>query len=250
LLCSESAPPREILGCELCTEDESVRLLRVVIGAMGRSQSPEHKHLFFKFQSALNLKNRLLFKAFPSVPWIFVHRDPVEVLVSHLGGSGSAGSGSAVCLKTQGSPAPQVLTILPGASRERASSLPEAQYCAAFLGALCTSALEAAEGLPLADAATDPAQEAAEAGAGTATGGGTGVGAAAGAGTGVAAGPGAGPGAGVGVGRAYFLRYDAEKLPQEFIDIVLPLHFHIAIPHGSRKEMLRVAGVYSKVRWK
>jgi len=40
---------------------------------------------FFKFQSALTFKMDRIIAAWPDTPWIFVLREPVAVLMSHLG---------------------------------------------------------------------------------------------------------------------------------------------------------------------
>jgi len=42
---------------------------------------------FFKFQSVLTFSLPEIRKAYPSVPWIFVYRNPVQVMVSHFKGT-------------------------------------------------------------------------------------------------------------------------------------------------------------------
>lgn len=41
-------------------------------------------NVFFKFQTSLLPNVELFLTAFPSVPWVYVHRDPVEVLASNM----------------------------------------------------------------------------------------------------------------------------------------------------------------------
>jgi len=65
------------------TDDQRVAWLRGVIRALGRQRHPEERHLFIKFDSWSVLDLPLIRKAFPLTPWLFVYRDPVEVLVSH-----------------------------------------------------------------------------------------------------------------------------------------------------------------------
>lgn len=58
--------------------------LRWMIGALGQARSGEERHFFVKLDSWHALALPLFRRAFPSVPWIFLYRDPVEVLVSQL----------------------------------------------------------------------------------------------------------------------------------------------------------------------
>ena len=58
--------------------------LRWMISALGRRRQDQEQHLFIKFDSWHTLSMRLIRRAFPDVPWIFVYRDPVEVIVSQL----------------------------------------------------------------------------------------------------------------------------------------------------------------------
>lgn len=65
------------------SHDAQADYVRAMIGALGQQRRPEERHLIVKFD-AWNIHDLpLLRRAFPDVPWIFVFRDPVEVLVSH-----------------------------------------------------------------------------------------------------------------------------------------------------------------------
>jgi hypothetical protein len=82
LVWSESTAPWKTLHqCTKCTQEQLVTILRGVMSAMGRTKA--HEHLFFKLQSSENIEEYT--KAFPDTPWIFLYRDPVEVLMSRLG---------------------------------------------------------------------------------------------------------------------------------------------------------------------
>ena len=65
------------------TDDQRVSWLRWTIGALGQPQDETTKHYLVKFDSWNVIDLALIQRAFPTVPWIFVYRDPVEVLVSH-----------------------------------------------------------------------------------------------------------------------------------------------------------------------
>jgi hypothetical protein len=55
-----------------------------MVGAFGRSRLDSRTRLFVKLDSWHTLALPLFRRAFPSVPWVFLYRDPVEVLVSQL----------------------------------------------------------------------------------------------------------------------------------------------------------------------
>jgi hypothetical protein len=66
------------------TDEQRIAWLRGIVSALGQPRNPGEKHLFIKLDSWHTLELPLLLRAFPGVPWIFLYRDPVEVLVSHL----------------------------------------------------------------------------------------------------------------------------------------------------------------------
>lgn len=63
-------------------EAQQIAWLRGIISALGRPRRKEEKHFFIKFDSWHMVYLPLIQKAFPNVPWIFLYRNPVEVLVS------------------------------------------------------------------------------------------------------------------------------------------------------------------------
>lgn len=65
-------------------EDEACDLFKSLVNAYGQPRLECQEKLFFKFTSWNVVRLRLLRKAFPEVPWIFIYRDPVEVIVSNL----------------------------------------------------------------------------------------------------------------------------------------------------------------------
>ena len=84
---SEPTPLDQILRAPArlrdLSEDQLVAWLRGMVAAMGRKRRTEERELFIKLDAWHVLMLPLLRRAFPNVPWIFLYRDPLEVLVSH-----------------------------------------------------------------------------------------------------------------------------------------------------------------------
>ena len=55
-----------------------------MVAAFGRRRGGRERHYFIKLDSWHTLALPLFRRAFPSVPWVFLYRDPVEVLVSQM----------------------------------------------------------------------------------------------------------------------------------------------------------------------
>lgn len=88
LVLSEAAPIDSILRAQVnhpqVTDEERVRWLRWMVNVLGQKRHDEERHLFIKFDSWHVLDLPLIERAFPGVPWIFLYREPVEVMASHL----------------------------------------------------------------------------------------------------------------------------------------------------------------------
>ena len=65
-------------------DEQHAAWLRWMIGALGQPRSGEERHVFVKLDSWHAMALPLFRRAFPTVPWIFLYRDPLEVLVSQL----------------------------------------------------------------------------------------------------------------------------------------------------------------------
>lgn len=63
--------------------EERVRLLRAIVGALGRDRTGNRRHFVVKLDSWHVFALPLFRLAFPNTPWVFLYRDPVEILVSH-----------------------------------------------------------------------------------------------------------------------------------------------------------------------
>jgi hypothetical protein len=110
------------------TEQERATWLRGLISALGQARNPDERHLFIKFDSWSILDLPVIREAFPDTPWIFLYRDPVEVMVSQIRQRGSQ--------------------MVPGVLDARSLGLdfvtarqisPE-EYCARALAAICEAA--------------------------------------------------------------------------------------------------------------
>ncbi|HTD22950.1 MAG TPA: sulfotransferase [Terriglobales bacterium] len=66
------------------TEADQAHLLRAVIGALGRPRHGDEQQCFIKFSSSAIAKMPLIRRVFPDVPWIFLYREPLEIVGSYV----------------------------------------------------------------------------------------------------------------------------------------------------------------------
>jgi hypothetical protein len=133
IVMSEPPPVDNILRSG-ADEADRIKWLKWIIGALGQKRFPEEENYYIKFDSWSTLELGSIRKAFPGVPWIFLYRDPVEVMVSQMRQRGAQMIPGAVG------------QLLPGMSVEEMLSMPAEEYCARVLGRFCESALEHALG--------------------------------------------------------------------------------------------------------
>jgi len=142
---SESAPPVDALfRTEAWSDDTRVEALRVLVRAMGRV--PGVERMFFKFQSAATGDAAAVLRAFPDSPFVFLKREPVEVMASLLGtytdamrrgadtGSVGQGRGGTPCTRTIRAPPEGMAAALGLASESELKSGGTEAYCAAHIG--------------------------------------------------------------------------------------------------------------------
>jgi hypothetical protein len=139
---SESDPINSALNaCQdttssTCDMDIHVQLFRDVVYLMGRTSSPKEKHMFFKVSSIGSKRIDVMQAAFPSLPWIFVYRDPVQTMMSHMDPAKlkhiRGGVPQAVCLRAKRRP-PQDLVALASQSGANVNELTNEEFCAAHL---------------------------------------------------------------------------------------------------------------------
>jgi hypothetical protein len=120
------------------SDAERIALVRATAEAFWAARSPEHERLFIKFSSWNVLELPLLRAAFPDVPWLFVYRDPVEVVASNLLRPGG-------WVREQRDPARA--SYLSGVAPARAVAMPRAEYCARVVDRYARAALANADPL-------------------------------------------------------------------------------------------------------
>jgi hypothetical protein len=93
IVLSEAGPIDDVLRAHFrdpeITEDQRVRWLQWLVAALACQRNPEEQHLFIKFDCWHVMLLPLIQRAFPSVPWVFLYREPLEVMASaqkQLGG--------------------------------------------------------------------------------------------------------------------------------------------------------------------
>jgi hypothetical protein len=65
-------------------EDRQARWLAAAVGALGQKRCGDEQRYFLKLDCWHTLALPLFRRAFPAVPWVFLYRDPVEVMVSQV----------------------------------------------------------------------------------------------------------------------------------------------------------------------
>ena len=131
---SESAPPivalRQVCGetYSTCSLETASRILQDALYLMGRTNDLQEERVFFKIQSVGTRSIEVFQHAFPGTPWMFVYRDPVQVLMSQM----AHGKNMANCLRGRQQPPTSVATI---ATRSgfNVRNLSSEEYCAAHL---------------------------------------------------------------------------------------------------------------------
>ncbi len=240
-----------------CTREMAVQLLRDVVYIMGRRKrnmyadantdgEGETTHLFFKFQSSMTAHIDLIQEAFPQVPWIFVYRDPVHVMVSNFSDrdrrNGSLGRGRSSsnrisrsststrrrntpqCATSRRRPPPglvqqiQIKNNIDNADEVNVNikMLSDEEYCAAFISYICQCAITALElELELEHFESTSSKGGRYQRRGQ---------------------------------RGLALNYDNGHLFDEFIDYVVPFHFNINLKEEEVSRMNMMKHMYSKAR--
>ena len=144
---SESTPPLQALkqvcgeAYERCTSDQAALIFRDVVYMMSRSDDALEERVFFKIQSVGSRNIQVFQKAFPTTPYLFVYRDPVQVMMSHL----KQGRRHANCVQQQKHP-PEIVQAIVRRKRHNkkaaAQSLIAEDYCAAHLASITETVAE------------------------------------------------------------------------------------------------------------
>jgi gluconate kinase len=112
------------------SDDQRCVWLRGLLDALAQRRHEQEQHLVVKFDSWNIMDLPIIRRAFPTVPWVFVYRDPLEVLVSHSRQRGSQ--------MVPGIIDPRVFGFNPAAI----AHLSLDEYGAQVLGKLCQAAAE------------------------------------------------------------------------------------------------------------
>lgn len=139
---SESPPPITALkicgdNFEHCSKEQAATILQDVLYLMSRSKNPHETRVFFKIQSVGTRRMDVFRHAFPTTPFLFVYRDPVQVIMSHI----AKGYRSANCLRQRSHPPEQTLEVARRHGIDKISELDPEMFCAAHLATLTETAL-------------------------------------------------------------------------------------------------------------
>ena len=140
IVIAEAAPIDSILSANLrsplVTDAQRILWLRGMVSAFGRQRQNREKRFFIKFDTWHTLDLALIQQAFPAVPWIFLYREPVEVMVSHKNMPGSHMVPG--MLGDRIMPGHRIRTLPAEVGRQMSS----AEYSARVLAVICQAALQ------------------------------------------------------------------------------------------------------------
>lgn len=83
IVISEAAVLDNVIRANASNENK-IAWMRWMVSALARKRFADEENLFIKFDNWSVLDLPLIKAAFPDVPWIFLYRDPVEVIVSNV----------------------------------------------------------------------------------------------------------------------------------------------------------------------
>lgn len=131
IVVSESPALDEV--CRLSIEHtQKVQLLRSALSVYARPRFGESR-FFVKFDCWMTRDLPLIREAFPGVPWVFIFRDPVEVIVSHMREPGS-----------QMIPG-NMAGLIPELDAHTSLAMGRERYCARLLAEFCRNAVAEAD---------------------------------------------------------------------------------------------------------
>lgn len=122
-----------------CSEKQAAMVLRDTIYLMSRTDDPMEERVFFKFQSATTKSIKTFQRAFPETPWMFIYRDPVQVMMSHI--KDDPGLKKAICVRSRPRPPQDIIDIAKRHGESDARYVSGEDYCAAHLAAITESAV-------------------------------------------------------------------------------------------------------------
>ena len=144
---SESGPPASALlgvcgeSYTLCQPHQAALIVRDVLYLMSRSNDPLEERVFFKFQSVTTRSLPVFTMAYPNTPWLFVFREPVQVMMSHI----RDGLQYANCVRSRSNPPQRIRDILTRNHIRQVDAMTAEDYCAAHLASITESAVASFE---------------------------------------------------------------------------------------------------------
>jgi hypothetical protein len=131
---SEARPIDYLARAVAIPEETRSAWLRAMVSALGQKRTGEETRYFIKFDSVTTDALPFIRRTFPAVPWIFLYRDPEEVLASHLTELGAAMS-------------PRIVRVPPilDQTRDETLAMTIEEYAARVIGTLCRSACRFAD---------------------------------------------------------------------------------------------------------
>lgn len=147
---SESTPiAKVLLQSSFLTREAIIALLQDIVLLMGVSTT--HKRMYFKFQSSLVKHIGILLEAFPTTSWVFLFRQPVQVMVSNLANKFASSLNRGMqarggpCLRTRGNKLSKSIVLAARESRNESvhQVIADEEWCAAHLHLICINAINA-----------------------------------------------------------------------------------------------------------
>jgi hypothetical protein len=134
---SEASPIDAILrarfACPSLSDATRIDWLRWMLGALGQPRVGDERHFFVKFDSWNVTELPLIRRAFPEVPWIFLYREPIEVMASQF-------------RRRSAHLVPGVVEpALFGLDDSAATRMQPEEYCAHILARICEATLRHAD---------------------------------------------------------------------------------------------------------
>ena len=134
IVISEARPIDSVLRAHFhdasISVEQRIEWLRWMLNALAQSRRGGEQNLFVKFDAWSIFELPLIREAFPEVPWIFVYRDPLEVLVSQMAHRAAH-------------MVPGVINpLLFGMDLDSITEIEPEEYCARVLGSICEAALQ------------------------------------------------------------------------------------------------------------
>ncbi len=137
---SEASPLDWLARTTAIPEETRAMWFRAMVSALGQRRWGGETRYFIKFDSMTVLALPFIRRVFPEVPWIFLYRDPEEVLMSQLRDPAPAMSpGFVIDVRALEIPMEEVL------------SMPVEEYAARVMGRLCDCAIRGMDqlGIPV-----------------------------------------------------------------------------------------------------